>query len=287
MSKLNTIEDWKNTNMIDDIKKSIESGYINQYNIGSFLGHKSKKTYSNGDIIDDTSIALKKFMDPKIKEYIYTFYNSIDNIIKPEDSDEINKIIKFIQCDIVCRDKYNMNTLDAYKQRIEDIIYTREVEELLYMMFYRKSYNKLISDPKHSALKFILYNSWEKTMTEYTWLTKLITYVNNGSIDAKQYLINLNVKDSDNVNNFIVNTCEHMKLNMKYIKVIVSFIHSIGKYFKHGTYVKWYIKEKDMITIFIENKDNILNNMIKCYDDNIQKLLLDHHQKLKELYIAN
>ena len=84
MSKLNCIEDWKNTDKINAIKQLIEAGQINQHNIGSFLGHKSKKTYSNGDIIDDASLACKKFMNPEIKEYNNKFYNFIDATIKPE-----------------------------------------------------------------------------------------------------------------------------------------------------------------------------------------------------------
>lgn len=284
MSKLENIEDWKNTDKINAIKKLIDSGHINQHNIGSFLGNKSKKTYSNGDMIDDTSLALKKFMNPEIKEYINSFYNIIDNIVKPEMIEDINNIVKIINCMIVCKDKYNMGTLETYKSRIEDIIYTRDVEEELYLMFYRKSYNKLISDPQHIALKFILYNSWENTMTEYTWLTKLITFVNNGSMDAKMYLLNIGVKDSKNVNDIIADTCKIMKLNMKYINVIISFIHSIGQYFKHGTYIKWYNKELNNIKIFMENKDNTIENMIKDYNMNIQEILTDYYNKLKDLY---
>lgn len=283
MSKLENIEDWKNTDKINAIKKLIESGYINQYNIGSFLGHKSKKTYSNGDVIEDASLSLKKFMNPEIKEYNNKFYNMIDNTVKPEMLEEINKIIKLIQCNVVCRDKYNMNTLETYKSRIEDIIYTRNIEESLYMMFYRKSYNKLISDPQHIALKFILYNSWENTMIEHIWLTKLITYVNNGSMDAKQFLLNLGVKDSNNVNDIITDTCKIMKLNMNHINVIISFIHSIGKYFKHGTYVKWYNKENDMIILFMENKNNTLDNIIKDYGMNVKEMLLSYYDKMMEL----
>lgn len=284
MSKLNTIEDWKNSDKIDAIKKLIETGHINQYNIGSFLGHKSKKTYSNGDIIDDTSLALKKFMNPEIKEYTNMFYNMIDTTVKPEMLEEINKNVKVINSIIVCRDKYNMGTLETYKQRIEDIIYTRDVEEELYLMFYRKSYNKLINDPQHIALKFILYNSWENTMTEYTWLTKLITFVNNGSMDAKMYLLNLGVTDSKSVNDIIVDTCKIMKLNMKYVNHIISFIHSIGQYFKHGTYIKWYNKELNNIKIFMENKDITIESMIKDYDINVKEMLTDYYNKLKELY---
>jgi hypothetical protein len=284
MSKLENIEDWKNSDKIDAIKKLIDSGHINQHNIGSFLGHKSKKTYSNGDVIDDTSLALKKFMNPEIKEYINSFYNIIDNTVKPELIEDINNIVKVINSMIVCKDKYNMGTLETYKSRIEDIIYTRDIEESLYMMFYRKSYNKLISDPQHIALKFILYNSWENTMTEYTWLTKLITFVNNGSMDAKQFLLNIGVKDSKNVNDIIADTCKIMKLNMKYINVIISFIHSIGQYFKHGTYIKWYNKELNNIKIFIENKDNTIENMIKDYDMNVKEILTDYYNKLKDLY---
>ena len=280
MSKLDNIEDWKNTDKINAIKKLIETGHINQNNIGSFLGHKSKKTYRNGDVIEDATLALKKCKNQEIKKYTNNFYNMIDTTIKPELLDEINKIIKFIQSDIICRDKYNMKTLDQYKQRIEDIIYTRNVEEELYMMFYRKSYNKLISDPQHEALKFILYNSWENTMQEYTWLAKLITFVNNGSMDAKMYLLNLGVKDSKNVNDIIVDTCKHMKLNMNNINVIISFIHSIGEYFKHGTYIKWYIKEHEKIIIFMENKDNTVESMIKDYDINIKEMLMEYYKKM-------
>ena len=280
MSKLNTIEDWKNTDKINGIKKLIETEQINQHNIGAFLGHKSKKTYSNGDVIEDASLALKKCKNPEIKEYNNTFYNMIDTTIKPEMLEGINKIIKLINCMIICKDKYNLGILDIYRQRIEDIIYTRNIEEELYMMFYRKSYNKLISDPQHEALKFILYNSWENTMTEYTWLAKLITYVNNGSMDAKMYLLNLGVKDSKNVNDIIVDTCKHMKLNMSCINVIISFIHSIGEYFKHGTYIKWYIKEHNNIIMFMENKDNTLESMIKDYDDNIKEMLMEYYKKM-------
>ena len=43
MIKLNTIEDWKDTNKINSIKKLIETCQIDQYNIKSILGHKSKK----------------------------------------------------------------------------------------------------------------------------------------------------------------------------------------------------------------------------------------------------
>lgn len=285
MEKLNTIEDWKDTNKINSIKKLIETCQIDQYNIKSILGHKSKKTYNNGDVIEDTSLALKKFMNPEIKEYNTNFYNKIDTSIKIELLEEINKIIRLIQCNVVCRDKYNTSTLEQYKNRIEDIIYTRNIEEELYLMFYRKSYNKLICDPSHNALKFILYNSWDDTMKEYMWLTKLITYINNGSMDAKMYLLNIGAKDSTNVNDIIIDIANIQKLNMKYINVIISFIKSVGMYFKHGTYVKWYNKEMEMIKLFMENKDTSINDMIKNYDDNIKELLSEYYKKLIELYI--
>lgn len=280
MSKLECIEDWKNTDKINAIKKLINTGQINQYNIKSYLGKNSKKTYNNGIMIDDSTLAHKKFLDPEIKEYNIMFHKKIEGIIDP------TEIIQIIQSEIVCRDKYNNNTLDQYKNRIQDIIYTRDIEESLYLMLYRKSYNKLINDMQHNALKFILYNSWEDTMIEYTWLTKLITYVNNGSMDAKQYLLDLGAKDSANVNDIIIDICRIQKLNMNHTNVIVSFIHSIGKYFKHGTYIKWYNKEYDFIKLFMENKDNTLEFMIKDYDDIIKYMLTKYYNKLYTSYCS-
>ena len=55
---------------------------------------------------------------------------------------------------------------------------------------------------------------------------------------------------------------------------------------KHGTYVKWYIKEKQKIMLFMENKDNTIDNMIKNYDINIQEKLTEYYKKLKELYMT-
>ena len=88
-------------------------------------------------------------------------------------------------------------------------------------------------------------------MKEYMWLTKLITYINNGSMDAKMYLLNLGAKDSTNVNDIIIDIANIQKLNIKYINVIISFIKSVGMYFKHGTYVKWYNKEMEMIKLLL------------------------------------
>ncbi len=124
------------------------------------------------------------------------------------------------------------------------------------------------------------YHSWQETENEYKWLTKLITFVNNGSLDAKQYVVEQGVPDSNNSNDLISNCCKHYKLNMKYINVIISFIKSIGNYFKHGTYIKWYKKELDRILLFNE-KISIQEIISECTPD-MKELFLDYYQTLQK-----
>jgi hypothetical protein len=72
-------------------------------------------------------------------------------------------------------------------------------------------------------------------------------------------------------------------MNMKIIKVIISFLRSIGNYFKHGTYIKWYKKEFDRILLFDEKKTihEIISNC-NC-SITMQELFLEYYQTLHNL----
>ena len=141
---------------------------------------------------------------------------------------------------------------------------------------YRVSYASLINVPCHKALHYILYHSWEETMSEYTWLTMLITYINNGSNDAKQYLITCGVH-SQRENDMIADMCRIQGLNMNRISSIISFVRSVGTYFKHGTYVKWYKKELGFIETFATHKDKTVEDFIQDINEPIKKLLTEYY----------
>ena len=64
--------------------------------------------------------------------------------------------------------------------------------------------------------------------------------------------------------------------------MLIRFIHSIGKYVKHGTYIKWYTKELDKIKLFMKHKENTVENIIKDYDTDIKVLLTDYYHTLME-----
>ena len=282
MLRLEFIEDWKDDDKINAIKEAINSGEINQHNINNILGNQSKKRYKDGTIVNDASFAIKKFFHPTIKEFMTRFYQKIDEIDNPDIKQQYTRIDLLIQTEVICRHKYNKKSLDEYRKRIEDIIYTRSIEEELYLTFYRKSYEDLVRNPMNRALQFILYHSWEETEQEYKWLTKLITFINNGSLDAKQYLVDLGVSDSNQDSVVINECCQIHNLDMKCKLVIISFIKSIGNYFKHGTYIKWYKKELDRIHLFEEIKNKTIHDIISVCSPELQLLFIEYYQILQQ-----
>ena len=81
MIRLEYIEDWKDDDKINIIKQAIHTGEINQHNIHNILGNQSKKRYKDGTMVNDASLAIKKFFHPTIKEFITHFYQRIDEIV--------------------------------------------------------------------------------------------------------------------------------------------------------------------------------------------------------------
>ena len=274
---LKTIEDWKDQHKFNLILLLLSLNYINADSLHQIIGKHSKKTYKNGLIINDNSLALKKFFSKEYKEYRTGFYKQLDTIIKKiktkNNAELIEKtiylMIGIIQADIVCRNKYDNAEYFEYKTKINDIVETRNKEDMLYDYFNKLTYYKLVNEPLHESLHFLLFNSWKDTEVKYTWLTKLITFINNGSIDAKDYLINtIGIPKFDYTDykikcRVIKEVAQKVKLNMKYINEIIKYIFSIGTFYKHRTYNKWYNNELETINTFDKYKENELEETLK------------------------
>lgn len=276
--KFSHIEDWKNETKYNSLLLLIACNYLNETNLRIIIGNQSKKIYKTGAIIDDNSLALKKFFNPEYRQYRTVFYKNLDLIVKlivkeVVDIDLVEKtvysMIGIIQADISCRAKYETGEYYEYKTRIADIVETRSKEDMLYNLFYKITYSKLLNDPLHPSLKSLLLDTWINTKEKYTWLTELITFINNNSEDCKDYLIN-NVGISHfygtdkKTKCIVIEEVSHLlNLNMKSIKQIINYVFSIGAYYKHKTYNKWYVKELESIELFDKYKEHELEETLK------------------------
>ncbi len=291
-NKLKSIEDWKNDEKINVIRNLIISRSINKKTLLSLIGNQSKKTYQNGEIIDDASLPLKKFFDSSYKEKCSQFYIKLDEfkeLFKNRPDKElientIYEILKLIQANTVCS-KYDEKQLLEYKTKISDILETRDKEEQLFKLFNQLEYENLASEHNHEALRFLLENGWDETKEKYLWLTELITFINNGSITSKEYLITLfKLKPIENTDYsakklLIKLVAKKSRLNINRIDEIIDFVFSIGNYYKHGTYYKWYQKEFDFIQLFENKNDNIqISTLIERLN-----LSAEHIEQLKNL----
>lgn len=276
--KFSCIEDWKNENKFNSIMLLTSLNYLNESILHSIIGNQSKKTYRDGIMINDNSLALKKFFNSDYKQFRLGFYKKLDIIIKVlvKEGSDINLVektvysmIEIIQADIACRSKYENGEYYDYKTKISDIVETRNKEDILYDLFYKITYNKLVNDPQHSSLKYLLFNYWDATKEKYTWLTELITFINNNSEDAKDYLINnigicqFNGTDYKTKCRVIEEVSNLLNFNMRKIKQIINYIFSIGYYYKHRTYNKWYKKEVKAILLFDKYKEHELEETLK------------------------
>lgn len=292
-NKLKNIEDWKNEDKISVIRNLIASRSINKKTLLSLIGNQSKKTYQNGEIIDDASLTLKKFFDSSYKEKCSQFYIKLDEfkqlfnnrLDKESIENTIYEVLKLIQANTVCS-KYDEKQLLEYKTKICDILETRDKEEQLFKLFNQLEYENLASEHNHEALRFLLENGWDETKEKYLWLTELITFINNGSITSKEYLITLfKLKPIENTDYsakklLIKLVAKKCRLNINRIDEIIDFVFSIGNYYKHGTYYKWYQKEFDYIQLFEKNRnDNIhISTLIERMN-----LSSEHIEPLKNL----
>jgi hypothetical protein len=280
--KFSCIEDWKNENKFNSIMLLIVCNYLNESNLRYIIGNQSKKIYKNGSIIEDNSLALKKFFNLEYKQFRTGFYKNLDSIIKliVKEGNDINLVektvysmIEIIQADIACRTKYENGEYYDYKTRIADIVETRNKEDMLYNLFYKITYSKLLDDPLHTSLRCLLFDTWTITKEKYTWLTELITFINNNSENSKDYLINnigisfFSGIDKKTKYTVIEEVVHLLKLNMKSIRQIINYIFSIANYYKHKTYNKWYTAELKSIELFNKYKENeleeTLENLIK------------------------
>lgn len=308
--RLNYIDDWKDDTKYNSIMLLISFNYLNDKTLHSIIGNQTKKTYKNGDIINDNSLALKKFFDKNYKNFRTSFYKSLNVIMKDfervgfelsEIENTFYSMIGIIQADIACRNKYDNGEYYDYKTRISDIIETRRKEDTLFELFHKITFNKLVNDPQNEPLKYILLNGWDASEKKYLWLTKLITFVNNNSEDAKDYLINnTGIKDFTGDTNIIKcgvieDVCKKVKLNISKVKQIIKFIFSIGQFYKHRTYNKWYKKELEAIETFDIHKEKdlqlTLDEMVEKFkkDDNIHitclmQLLGNYYANLSNIF---
>ena len=290
----NYIEDWKNQNKINLIKLLIVFGYFDFETLKRNIGNQSKKTYQNGDVINDSSLALKIFFgNNELRIHTDEFYSQIDlireNIVNLGiDSDIIKdstkEMVGLIYSDIVCREKHNNHELEQYSLKIADIVDTRLKEEIFFQLINKIKFKKLVDEKGHEALKCLLFVSWNETKEKYYWLTQLVTFINNNSAECKEYLINecgvlpFHLTDNKTKANVIKTVAKNVGLNIDSSNQIVNFIFSIGTYFKHGTYYKWYNKEYEYIKLFERYKDNSFN-------DNLLELALkiNNNIELKEM----
>lgn len=272
------IEDWKNEEKICSTLLLIVLKYINTRTLHKIIGNQSKKTYRDGTIIDDNSLALKKFFNDDYKKFRKQFYNNLDIIIKIIAKDGIEteiiektvySMIDIIQADIICRNKYTDGDYYNYKNKISDIVETREKEDKMYYYFNITNYRDLTNAELNEPLKFILLNTWDDTKINHLWLTELITFINNNNPNCKDYLVNnVGIKmffgtDYKTKCNVIQEVIRKKKLNLTNIKQAVDFIFSIGTYYKHKTYNKWYSKELNAINLFDKHKEFDLDEILQ------------------------
>jgi len=197
----------------------------------------------------------------------------------------IYEILKLIQANTVCS-KYDEKQLLEYKTKISDILETRDKEEQLFKLFNQLEYENLANEPNHEALRFLLENGWDETKEKYLWLTELITFINNGSLTSKEYLITrfqlrpIENSDYSTKKLLIKLVAKKSRLNINRIDEIIDFVFSIGNYYKHGTYYKWYQKEIDYIILFEKNKND--NIQISTLIERIN-LSSEHTEQLKNL----
>ncbi len=295
--KLNFIEDWKDDKKINLIKLLIVFNYVEYRDLIKLIGNQSKKTYLNGEKINESSLSLNKFFNDNLKNDIDIFYSTLDLIREKivnigVDKDLVKNVTKemisLIECEVVCRVKYENNEFIKYKQKIEDIIETRNKEKILFELFNKIRFVELIHDPQHEAFKFLILNYFNETRNTYPWLTELITYINNYSKTSKEFLIkeyqldDFNGKDEETLKTLIENVSSKVGLNMEKKDEIIQFIFAMGIFYKHGTYHKWYLKELKHLNSF----ENFKNN---SFDENllilINKLNIDNnHENAIELF---
>lgn len=295
--QLNNIEDWQNQYKINLIKLLIVFGYIDKDDLHNNISKNSKKTYSNGIIINDNSLALKRFFNSNLKEQIDEFYINLDKISEQLVKlnidiilikDVFKLMIKQVEADIICRNKYNINEYEEYKSKIINILDTRLKENRFFELINKTKFKNLVNEPKHCALKCVLYDSFNETREKHYWLAQLITYINNNS--TKQYLI-----DNYQIQKYIENdhkskariihiVSQKQNLNMNNIDQIINFVFNIGLYYKHGTYYKWYLKEYEYIKIFDKNKNKSLDeNLIELVSNIYSDINIESIQDLLKI----
>lgn len=267
--KMLYLEDWKDEKY-NLILLLVAFNFINEYNLRKIIGNQSKKTYRDGTVINDNSLSLKKFFSPDYRDYRTQFYKNLELLIKlisklgvSVESVEhaVYSMIDIIQSDIICREKYNNGEYYDYKTRISDIVETRNKEDMIFNYLNKIVYQELINDPLHEPLRFLIFNSWSETKEKYTWITELITFINNNSEDSKDYLINnVGIDKFDGTDyttkwKVIENVATKLKLNMVFKKQIVKYIFSMGAFYKHRTYNKWYTKEYNALMTFEKHKE--------------------------------
>ncbi len=282
--QLTCIEDWKSNSKLKLIKLLIGLDYLDKHVLMKLIGNQSKKTYASGQIINITNLAIKKIFDENFNNFINNFYLRFEAIRlelaklgfdKDIISNTFREMVDLMQGHVICSEMFQNNELDGYKKQIADIILTRDKEEQLFMLYYKIYFNRLVSLPANSPLKYILNNTWEETKIKYLWLTHLITFINNGSENCKKYLIeNYGIKDFKGSGYgskcfLISEVIKKFNLTNKHSNEIIDFIFSIGTYFKHGTYFKWYYKQMKRIEIFEQYSSNTFDENLIILVSNI------------------
>jgi hypothetical protein len=82
-----------------------------------------------------------------------------------------------IKCDganAICS-KYNENQLFEYKQKITDILDTRNTEKQLFDLFNRHVFENLVNEPNHEALKYLLHNGWRETKEKFRMIEEQLS----------------------------------------------------------------------------------------------------------------
>lgn len=270
--KLYCIEDWQDSHKINKIKILILLESLDKFMFSDLVADKSKKTYASGHIVKTDSLVLEKIFSQEYQLYSKQFYTKLDVLIlQIVNTHNIEyKVVKestelmdnLIQSEISCRNKYETNNLAEYKTKINDILETRNKENDLYSLFYSKLYQKMLSHPANSPLKYAIENEWKNIKENYRWLAEIITYINNSTKDSKEYLMNLGINFSPNIKDIIGQLIIKYGLNMKNLKDITDFMHDIAETFRHTTYIKWHFRELRYINIFEQYQNNSINQNI-------------------------
>jgi hypothetical protein len=107
----------------------------------------------------------------------------------------------------------------------------------------------------------------------------------------------LDIRHFKNKQDLIIQTAQKVRLNIKYSNEIINFVFDIGNSFKHGTYIKWYRKELDLITLFEQYQEQTIQQYFTSMIDrlfeqnendnvkqNVLDMMMEHYMNMMRMF---